>query len=139
MAKFRTFNKEKETKNQGLHPVWRGIGLVINLLSPIISAAAAVALVDFGKAQNWPFLASLSGTVTFPAVIYRIPWIGLVANYLSSIPYFGAMFMFFVMFLVLFSSVFALINAILYRMIGPPRYSPIDAPAPRVKTKRYTR
>ncbi len=139
MSKYKTFNKEKETKSQGIHPVWRGIGLIINLVSPIISAAAAIVLVDFGKTQKWPFLASMSGTVTFPAVIYQIPWIRLAAIYISSIPYFEAMFLFFIIFLILFSSIFALVNALLYRMMGPPRYSPLDAPAPRTKTKRYTR
>jgi hypothetical protein len=139
MAKYNTFQKNKEVKRDKLHPVWRGIGLVINLLSPVISLAAAIVMVDLGKAQNWPFLATMSGTVTFSAVFYRIAVIRDVASWLSSIPYLQAIALFFVVFLFLFSSIFALINAIMYRIVGPPRYSPIDEPAPRVKTKRYTR
>jgi hypothetical protein len=139
MPKNNAFQKEKDAPSKEIHPVWRGIGLVINLLSPIISAAAAIVVVDYGKSQNWPFLASLSGTVRFPYIFYTIPWIRNVAEYLSTIPYLQALVLFFVIFVFLFSSIFAVINAMLYRMMGPPRYSPIDAPAPRVKTKRYTR
>jgi len=139
MAKYNTYQKNKDLPRPTLHPVWRGIGLVINIISPIISLAAAIVVVDIGKTQSWPFLASMSGKVIFSPVFYQIPWIGNVARWLSTIPYLQAITLFFVIFLLLFSSVFALINAILYRMIGPPRYTPLDEPAPRVKTKRYTR
>ena len=81
----------------------------------------------------------LAGTVRFPDIFYTTPGVQVAANYLSGIPYLQAITLFFVVFLLLFSGVFALLNAILYRMIGPPRYTRLDEPAPRVKTKRYTR
>jgi len=65
--------------------------------------------------------------------------VNTLVNYLSSIPYLQALALFFIMAMILFSGIFSFLNALLYRMIGPPRYTPLDAPAPRVKTKRYTR
>jgi hypothetical protein len=139
MGKYDYFQKAKAPKKKEIHPVWRGIGLLMSIITPIISGAASMVLLDFGKSQKWPFLSQLSGNVYFSEVFYRIPLVKVGAAFLSSIPDLKALVLFFIVFAMLFSSLFAFINAILYRTFGPPRYSELDAPAPRVKTKRYTR
>jgi hypothetical protein len=139
MSKYNSFQKGKEVPKNSIHPVWRGIGCLITILTPIISWAAAAVCLEFGQKQQWPFLYQLSANIRFSAIFYQIPLVKIGANFISSIPYLQALILFFVLFLVLFSGVFSVINAVLYRMFGPPRYSPLDAPAPRVKTKRYTR
>ena len=139
MGKYATHQKNKDLPRSEIHPVWRGIGFIIMLLTPVISWAAAMVLVDLGKSQNWALIGSLSGTVHFPDILYQTPGVNTLVNYLSSIPYLQALALFFIMAMILFSGIFSFLNALLYRMIGPPRYTPLDAPAPRVKTKRYTR
>jgi hypothetical protein len=139
MAKYQSYQKPKELPRNEVHPVWRGIGCIIMLITPIISWAAAQLVLELGKAQHWAFLGELSEVVRFPDYVYQIPGILVVANYISSIAYFKALAIFFLLLLMLFSGVFAVLNAMLYRMVGPPRYTAIDEPAPRVKVKRYTR
>jgi hypothetical protein len=139
MGKYTSFQKKTDLPRSEIHPIWRGIGFIISLITPIISAAATLVVIDLGKAQKWSFMYGLSGTVRFPDYAYNTPYVNIVANYLSGIPYLLAMVLFFLLFLILFSGIFAFINAVLYRMIGPPRYTRLDEPAPRVKTKRYTR
>jgi len=139
MGKHSSFQKAKELPRNEIHPVWRGIGCIISILTPVISWAATMVLLDLGKSQKWPFMYGLAGTIQFPAAFYSTPLVQIAANYLSGIPYLAAMILFFVLFLVLFSGIFAFLNALLYRMVGPPRYTRLDEPAPRVKTKRYTR
>jgi hypothetical protein len=139
MAKYQSYQKPKDLPRNEVHPVWRGIGCLMMVITPIISWAAAMLLLELGRSQKWPFLYELRDFVRFPDLFYKIPGILVVANYLSSIPYFKALLIFFFLVLMLLSGVFAVLNAMLYRMIGPPRYTAIDAPAPRVKTKRYTR
>ena len=139
MSKYQSYQKQKDLPRNEVHPVWRGIGCIIILITPIISGAAAKVLLDLGKMQHWPFLYDLSDYVRFPEYIYKIPGVLIVANYISSIPYFKALALFFILLLIIFSGVFAVLNAMLYRLVGPPRYTPLDEPAPRVKTKRYTR
>jgi hypothetical protein len=139
MAKYQTYQKHKELPRNEVHPVWRGIGCLIIIITPIISWAAAEVLLGIGKAQKWPFLYELGDYIRFPEYVYKIPVVLVVANYISGFAYLKALLLFFVLLLILFSGVFAVLNAMLYRMIGPPRYTALDAPAPRVKTKRYTR
>lgn len=139
MAKYQNYQKAKELPRNEIHPVWRGIGCIIMIITPIISGAAAKLLLDFGRVQKWPFLYELSGYFRFPEIFYKIPGISMLANYISSIPYFKALAVFFLLLLLAFSGILAVLNAVLYRLVGPPRYTRIDEPAPRVKTKRYTR
>jgi hypothetical protein len=139
MGKYQSYQKPKEMPRNVVHPVWRGIGCLIMVITPIISWAAAQVLLDLGKAQKWPFLYELRDFVRFPDYVYKIPLILVAANYISSIAYLKVLLLFFFLVLILLSGVFAVLNAMLYRMIGPPRYTAIDAPAPRVKVKRYTR
>jgi hypothetical protein len=139
MAKYQSYQKPKELPRNEVHPVWRGIGCIIMLILPIISGAAAKLLLELGKAQHWAFLYELSDYVRFPEYVYKIPYILIAANYISSIAYLKALALFFFLLLITFSGIFAVLNAMLYRLVGPPRYTAIDAPAPRVKTKRYTR
>ena len=139
MAKYQSYQKPKELPRNEVHLVWRGIGCIIMIITPIISWAAAQILLDLGKTQHWAFLYELSDFVRFPDIVYKIPGILVVANYISSIPYFKALAIFFFLLLIAFSGIFSVLNAMFYRMVGPPRYTAIDAPAPRVKTKRYTR
>jgi hypothetical protein len=139
MAKYQSYQKQKELPRNEVHPVWRGIGCIIMLVLPIISWAAAQLLVELGKTQHWPFIYELSETIRFPDIAYKIPYILVAANYLSSIAYLKALLIFFFLLLMLLSGIFAVLNAMLYRLVGPPRYTAIDAPAPRVKVKRYTR
>jgi hypothetical protein len=139
MSNYNYFQKEQEPEKKEIHPIWRGIGCIMTIFTPIISWAAAMVVIDLGKAQKWPFISEMSGTVRFSLTIYQIPFIGNVASYLSSIPYLVALVMFFVIFLILFTGVFSVLNAFLYRTFGPPRYSKLDAPAPRRRAKKYTR
>jgi hypothetical protein len=139
MGKYNSFQKKQDLPRNEIHPVWRGIGFIIMLLTPIISWAATMVLLDLGKSQKWSFMYGLAGTVRFPEIFYTTPVVQTAANYLSTVPYLAAIVLFFIAFFVLFSGVFAFLNAVLYRIVGPPRYTRLDEPAPRVKTKRYTR
>jgi hypothetical protein len=138
--KYGTFNKHKELPSRReVHPVWRGIGFVMILLIPIISWLASMVLLDVGRKQGWAFLGELSDPIKFPEWAYKVPVIMNVANYITNFPNLKSLLLFFFLVLILLSGVFAVLNAVLYRMFGPPRYTNLDAPAPRVRTKRYTR
>jgi hypothetical protein len=81
----------------------------------------------------------LSGYVRLPDIFYNLPIISVVANYISSVPDFPGVALFFILILVALSGILSFVYAMIYRVIGPPRYLPDDAPAQRVVTKRYKR
>jgi hypothetical protein len=136
LSQYNYFQKSRTPQKKVIHPIWYGIGCLLTILTPIISWAASMVLLDYGLTQKWSFLGQLSAKIQFPAIFYQTPQIKVAAIYLSGIPYLEAIALFFVMFMIFFSGIFALINAFLYRTFGPPRYSAIDAPPPSGKVKR---
>ncbi len=77
--------------------------------------------------------------MTFPPVFYSTPGVAAVANALSGIPNLPAKLVFCVLISIAFFGVLTFIYAWLYKLVGPPRYLPIDEPPMKVKTKRYKR
>jgi hypothetical protein len=139
MSKYQSYQKAKELPRNEIHPVWRGIGCVMIIITPVISWASAMLLLDFWRAQKLPYLGDLLGYLRFPEIVYKIPGISMLANYISSIRDLKALAVFFLLLLLTFSGILAVLNAVMYRIIGPPRYTAVDEPAPRVKTKKFTR
>lgn len=137
--KYQTYQKKEFVRPYDIHPVWRGIGFVMMLLVPVMAGAAAVVMTELGFQMRWPFMYELSGTVRLPDVLYNLPVINNLANFISGIPNLRALALFFVLFVIAFSGVLSVLYAIIYRMFGPPRYTPLDAPPPKVKAKRYKR
>jgi hypothetical protein len=139
MSKYNKYERRTAKAQYKIHPVWTGIGCVMILIVPIMSWAGAVELVNFAKSQGWPIMRELSGYVRLPDIFYNLPVISIGANYISSIPDFSGVALFFLIIVLLLSGLISFVYAMIYRVIGPPRYLPDDAPAQRISTKRYKR
>ncbi len=107
------------------------------LIIPAISISAAWLIVD----NIWM---QLPYWMVAPI---RLPW--YMYRYLPQTTYFLgsilgrekllAYIIFTLLILTVLSGILTFVYAVIYRVIGPPRYSPVDAPPPKVKVKRYRR
>jgi hypothetical protein len=138
-TKYSKFERKEVARPYKIHPIWRGIGFVMIILVPIMAGAAASELDKFARAQGWGLMYDMPITLQFPGIVYSLPYLGPLASYISSVQDLPAMLLFFLLFLMVFSGVLSFIYAAIYRLIGPPRYTVIDAPAPRVTAKKHTR
>ncbi len=137
--KYQTFQKKEFVRPYTIHPVWRGIGFLMMVLVPVMAGAAAVVLKDLGFQLGWPFIYELRGIIRLPDIFYAIPVIRNLASWISSIQDLRAILLFFVLFVIVFSGIMSILYALVYKIVGPPQYTPLDAPAEKVKVKRYTR
>ena len=139
MAKYSKFEKKEVVAPYKIHPIWRAFGCVMFIILPIMSGAAAWELVN-GAGKDLSFIVGMRGNLQLPGTLYTLPYISWAAAKISSIPNLPAMTIFFLLILILFSGIVSMLYAMIYRMIGPPRYTQIDAPAPRVTTiKKHKR
>ncbi len=126
-----------------IHPIWRGIGFLMVLLTPVLAWAAAVVTVEALKPSTdtniRAFFYGLSGSITLPSWFSYIPHLTAFLRPIATHPDIKAKIVFSLIWLLLFSGVLSFLYAIIYRLIGPPRYGPLDVAAPRARTKRYTR
>ncbi len=98
-----------------IHPIWRGIGCLMMILIPIMSYAGATLIVQANIKQRWvPMPVELARTI-------NVPFIGDVRYLLAILAV--AVFLMLVGFGIL-TAVYSLV----YRVLGPPQYGPLDSP-----------
>lgn len=120
MAKYRQYDRGSAVKKAPweIHPIWRGIGCMLMIIIPIMAYAGAALLVEANFTQRWvPVPYELAKTVSLPMIgavpnLYAI----LIVTAILSLFGFGLMTFLFSLF---------------YRMVGPPRYGPLDMPPVR--------
>lgn len=106
-----------------VHPIWMGIGCLLLIIIPIVSYAGAALLVEANTEAKWIELSAiLMRTITIPAIGLKIPH--LLANLLIA----------FVLAFIGFG-VLMIIYSIVYSVIGPEKYSPMDSPPIRHSPK----
>jgi hypothetical protein len=125
MSKYDKFSPRSriEKRPWDIHPVWQGIGCVMMILIPIMAYAGAVLLVQENITQKWvPMPPEMLRTVQIPNLTSVDHLYGnlLVAALLAFLG-FGLLFA---------------IYSMVYSIVGPPRYGPLDAPPMRYKKKK---
>lgn len=119
-----TFQRQPKPRPWSIHPIWRGIGCLFMILLPIMSFVASYLLLRENFRQGW---------VAMPENLLRsffIPSFGTV--YLADLA----------LTLILMFLEFGILTvgyAFLYRLIGPSRYGPLDAPPSGRRRTRYKR
>jgi predicted permease len=117
MSKYMKYNRRSmiPEKPWQIHPIWRGIGCVLMLLIPVMSYAGAALLVQENLKQRW---------VPVPALLYQ----SVAIPGLPVIPYLYANLAVAVLLSLIGFGVVMIAYALIYRLVGPPRYGPLDAP-----------
>ena len=122
MGKYDRYDKPRQSAKQPkMHPIWRGIGCLMLILIPVMAYAAADV-----------FLQAAPGLGLFPRTgdIYR----NIDLNFIT-LPFSIGEALFTIFFAVLGFVAFSLVYSLVYRIAGPPKYGPTDAPPPK-RTKR---
>lgn len=105
--------KSRRTIIPPIHPVWRGIGCLFLILLPIVAFAGAKLLVQANARQLWVQMPSeLVGSFTVP-VIGRVFFADLAVM---------------IILIVIGFAIITVGYSLVYRIIGIPRYGPLDSP-----------
>jgi len=140
MGKYKSSSRRELTpKSDAPHVIWRGIGCLMMIVIPAISIAAGIATVDYGLTHNWPIPYQLLTAPVLPKFFYKSSGLLTIFYPLTQIPSFYAYVAVSVLYMMVIGGVISVIYATIYRFVGPSRYGPLDAPPPKIKTKRYTR
>jgi len=123
MGRYRSYTRQGvKERPWDVHPIWRGIGCILIILIPIMAYAGAVVLIRENTENNW---VSLPRELT---VSYVIPYLGFRINFADIAATILLMFIGF--------GVLVVIYAFIYRLIGPPRYGPLDSPPIKRKPRK---
>ena len=142
MGKYTGSSTQKEssiTKPKAPHAIWRGIGCLMILIIPAISIVAGDQTIKYGIENSWAIPYKLTLTVRFPAIFYSTPGLHTIFDPLSNIPYLYAKVAAILLYMLVISGLISLIYATIYRIVGPERYGPTDAPPTKVKVTKKSR
>ena len=114
------FTREKRTgynEAPEFHPIWRGIGFALIILIPVVSYFVGLVVLEQNSLHNYvPIPPNLMSPIGDPMLFVKIIVTAAIAF---------AVYM-----------VFMLITFVSFRLFGPARYGPTDAPPPQRKIRR---
>lgn len=139
MAKYRSYERQAPPVRKDPHPVWRGIGCLIMLVVPVLSYGISMLVVQNASTLGLQIPPSLLGRPTFPEFLYLVPGLVGILNWLRGINNLYAILVGTFTIAILLTGFLALGYAFIYRIIGPPRYTELDAPTPNVRVRKYKR
>jgi hypothetical protein len=131
--------RETPRKVRQVHPIWRGIGCAFMILIPIVSYALGKLTIDYGLSHNWVIPYQLLATPKLPDWIYRSSALATLLGPIATWQYFYAYAVATFIYMVALGGLLSFVNALIYQMVGPPRWGPQDVPPPKFKGKDYHR
>ena len=139
MSKYRTYERKAPPNRNEPHPIWRGIGCLIMLIVPVLSFGISTILVQMAPSLGIQLPVKLLGRPFMPDFMFQVPGLVGILNWIQSLDNLYAILVGTFSVTVILASLLALGYATIYRFIGPPRYSSLDAPSSNIKVKKYKR
>lgn len=139
MGKYVRDSRSLSDRVKHPHPIWRGIGCFVVLIIPILSYGLAVSLVDYALKIGTSIPVELLGYPVVADWLFGIPGLISFFSWVQSQPNLYAYLLGTFLMILLVSGIFSVFYSMMYRFIGPPRYTPLDAPPPKRKVKKYRR
>jgi hypothetical protein len=140
MGKYQSLSRRQvKEKSREVHVAWRGIGCLMMLVIPVISIAAGVELINYGLANKWTIPYQLLGYPRYPDWVYLSTGLMTILSPISNIKHFYAYASLSLIIMTFLGGFMSLVYGFVYRLIGPPRYGPLDVERPNIKVKRYKR
>lgn len=137
MGRYMRYERRSPVKAE-IHPIWRGIGCILMVVVPLISYTL-MAILTPGVMLTGLVPHELLGRVQFPDWVYRTSVLGVIASYIGRIDDLWVKLILFLVILLVLSGIFSFGYTLVFQVIGPPRYTALDAPPPKYKPKVYKR
>lgn len=122
------YRREREPRRWKINPVWRGIGCVILLIIPIMSWYGTKFFLQSNRQIALPAELLKTFTIPFTHVAQIDQIIRSINNYADLHNLIYGQFFFTIILMFIGFGILSVIYAILYRVVGPPRYGPFDVP-----------
>jgi hypothetical protein len=140
MTRYSAASRRASTKRTVQTPaIWRGIGCILLLIVPVMAWVLAVATIQVALRNGWPLPSQLLGYPELPEWLWDIPALWTPLGLLSRQPHLYMTIVLAVLYTIAISGLLSVVYSVVYRIVGPPRYGPLDLPQPQVKVGRYKR
>jgi len=140
MTRYDSVPPRPSVQTRGPHPIWRGIGCLTMIIVPLIAFAISRALIDLALSSGWPVPTALLGSPGLPDWLRSVPVLYTLLAPVRTWTNLYAYLALAAILTLLIGGVMSFAYSVIYAMIGPPRWGPLDIPPPKgVKIKSYKR
>ncbi len=108
-------------RDHKVHPVWRGVGFALALLTPVIAIFGSIVLVDANAKNGW---VAIPSDLIFRGGSDPLLYVKIIVG---------------IVIFLLVTVLFQLVTFILYGAMGPSRYGPLDVPPVAYKGPKKSR
>ncbi len=122
-----------------VHPIWRGVGCFMMLFIPFLSWFLATLTMQAAVDGGWPVPYQLMGYPTMPPDMLRVPVLSSIGFFLQAQQNLYGVVLLTILYIVIIGALLSAIYSVAWKFVGPSPYGPLDAPPPKVTTKRYKR
>jgi len=137
MGKYSKY-QSKAPEKKGMHPIWRGIGFISMIILPLLAfwlmLLSVPLIIATGKI---PY--QLLGPAHFPEWAFRYRILAGITHFISSIDNLWINTITFFVIVLILTAIASLLYSMIYPLVGPARYSEMDAPPSKHKGKVYKR
>ncbi len=112
---------DTRTLKPDVHPIWRGIGFGLVIITPIMAYYAAMLVLQYNAQNRWVSIPKelIMKNVSDPLILVKAILV--------------------VVFIFILAAIFSAITFFLYSMIVPTKYGPLDVPNVKYRGKNYKR
>jgi hypothetical protein len=130
MGKYSSYSRPHphQPRNQGVHPIMRGIGCIMMVVVPILAYFTSMLVVDYGYKRGWPIPPEWFGPPTIPELLWKLTGLTPVLYWLQARVNLEAYLFFTAVITGIVGIFLVLLYGYIYTLFGPPRYGPLDAP-----------
>ena len=136
---MRASHRGPTTQKEPTPPVWRGIGCLLFFIVPALAWILAYFTVEWARTSRWQLPFQLMGYAVMPDFLWNVPFLPPVLLFIQRQPHLYMTLLVTVLYVVALSALMSAAYSFFYRVVGPPRLGPYDAPQPQIKVGRYKR
>ncbi len=141
MGKYsNTFTQKELPKKNQTHEIWKSFGCLLMMIIPIISIAAGYETVNLAVENGWKFIPhQMMGLPRMPDFFYRSSGLVTIFSPVAKIENLYAIALMSLIYIFVLSGLISMVYAAVYTMVGPSRYTPLDAPPQKIKVTKKSR
>ncbi len=133
MGRYSIRQAERKEAPKGPHPIWNGLGCLMAIIIPAMSIALSVVALDLILANKWPFPYQLLGYPRFPDFLFYTKGLANIFGTIDGVKNLYAYIALSLVFSIILGGFISVLYALIYRVVGPSKYGPTDAPPVKIK------
>lgn len=124
---------------KGPHPIWNGLGCLMLVIVPLISIGISVMVMNIVEANQWPFPKQLLGYPSLPDFLFSTNALASIFGVVRSVRNLYAYIALTLLISMILGGFVSFLYSLVYRLVGPSKYGPTDAPPVKLKVTKKQR